>query len=365
MPLVRKALAEMIGTFAIVFAGCGGIMVLERYLNAFSHSAIPVIFGLAVAAMIYAVGHVSGAHFNPAVTAAFAIARHFPVRNVVAYWLAQILGSCLAMVLLIFLLPKGSQFGATVPSVSWGQAIGWETVMTFFLVFVIISVATDTRSVGTMAGAAIGATVMFCAFVGGPVTGASMNPARSFGPAIFEKKLDVFWIYVIGPMTGAILAAFIYEFIRGEITRNKKENKKVKTRVLILCTGNSCRSQMAEGILKHYGSDKFEVESAGSEPSRVNEVAIKVMKEIGIDISHQRSKHIKEFLGQHFHYIITVCDKAKESCPTFPGVSKRLHWYFPDPPHQSEITEEVLEEFRRVRDMIHEKFKKAALMGIE
>ncbi len=134
----------------------------------------------------------------------------------------------------------------------------------------------------------------------------------------------------------------------------------MKTRVLILCTGNSCRSQMAEGILRHYGGDRFEVESAGSEPSKVNETAVKVMKEIGIDISGHRSKHVKEFLGQHFHYIITVCDKANESCPVFPGVSKRLHWSFPDPPHQKEITEDVLNEFRKVRDMIHVKFRDAA-----
>ena len=133
----------------------------------------------------------------------------------------------------------------------------------------------------------------------------------------------------------------------------------MKTRVLILCTGNSCRSQMAEGILRHYGGYKFEVESAGLEPSKVNETAIKVMKEIGIDISRQRSKHIKEFLGQHFHYIITVCDKANESCPIFPGSSIRLHWFFPDPPHAKETTEEVLNEFRNVRDMIRSKFKKA------
>lgn len=139
----------------------------------------------------------------------------------------------------------------------------------------------------------------------------------------------------------------------------------MNTRVLILCIGNSCRSQMAEGVLRHFGGDRFEVESAGSMPSKVNPIAIHVMKEIGIDISHQRSKHVKEFLGRHFDYIITVCDKDNESCPIFPGVSKRLHWPFPDPPHQSEITEEVLEQFRRVRDLIYKKFKRAALMGIE
>ncbi len=135
----------------------------------------------------------------------------------------------------------------------------------------------------------------------------------------------------------------------------------MKTRVLILCTGNSCRSQMAEGILRHYGADKLEVESAGSEPSSVNPLAIQVMGEIGIDISHHRSKHVKEFLGEHFHYIITVCDKANESCPIFPGPSQRLHWSFPDPPHGKEVTEEVLQAFRNVRDQIHTKFKAFAL----
>jgi arsenate reductase len=130
-----------------------------------------------------------------------------------------------------------------------------------------------------------------------------------------------------------------------------------KTSVLILCTGNSCRSQMAEGVLRHYGGDKFEIESAGSEPSKVNETAIKVMKEINIDISKHRSKHAKEFLGRHFDCIITVCDKAKESCPSFPGPSVRLHWPFPDPPQEKEDGENVLNEFRKVRDMIHEKFR--------
>lgn len=137
----------------------------------------------------------------------------------------------------------------------------------------------------------------------------------------------------------------------------------MKIRVLILCTGNSCRSQMAEGVLRHYGSDKFEVFSAGTKPSQVNANAIKVMNEVGIDISTQRSKHVGEFLGQHFHYVITVCNNAKESCPTFPGNSIRLHWAFPDPPYEKESSEEVLNEFRNVRDLIHEKFKKTAVTG--
>lgn len=137
----------------------------------------------------------------------------------------------------------------------------------------------------------------------------------------------------------------------------------MKIKVLILCTGNSCRSQMAEGILRFYGGGQFGVFSAGTKPSKVNENAIKVMNEIGIDISSQRSKNVSEFLGQHFHYVITVCDNAKESCPVFPGNSIHLHWSFPDPPHEKETSEEVLNEFRGVRDLICAKFKEFVLVA--
>lgn len=139
----------------------------------------------------------------------------------------------------------------------------------------------------------------------------------------------------------------------------------MKKRVLILCTGNSCRSQMAEGVLRHYGSNRYEVFSAGTKPSSVNPIAIQVMKEIGIDISGQRAKHVDEFQGQAFDYVVTVCDNAREACPFFPGSAERFHWEFPDPPHDKEITESILEEFRKVRDMIHEKFKFAAEKGFE
>ena len=126
----------------------------------------------------------------------------------------------------------------------------------------------------------------------------------------------------------------------------------MKKRVLILCTGNSCRSQMAEGILRHLASDKFDVFSAGTKPSEVNRTAIKVMKEINIDISQHRSKHVNEFQSQKFDYVITVCDNAKESCPFFPGGTKVLHFPFPDPPHSQAENEATFNEFRNVRDMI-------------
>lgn len=121
---------------------------------------------------------------------------------------------------------------------------------------------------------------------------------------------------------------------------------------------------MAEGVLRHYGNNRYEVFSAGTKPSAVNPTAIQVMKEIGIDISGHRSKHVDEFKGQVFDCVITVCDNAKESCPFFPGKTQRLHWEFPDPPHSEAVTEAILNEFRKVRDMIHEKFKGAGLNGI-
>lgn len=214
--LLKKTVAEAIGTFALVFTGCGAVMVSERFPGSLSGSAIPLVFGLAVAAMIYAVGHISGAHFNPAVTLAFAVARHFPKREVLTYWFAQFIGAVAAISLLYILLPAGNSYGATIPTVPTLQALGWETVLSFFLMFVIIAVATDTRAVGVMAGAAIGATVNLCAFVGGPVTGASMNPARTLAPALFQGQLDVFWIYLIGPCIGTTVAALLYEWIRCE-----------------------------------------------------------------------------------------------------------------------------------------------------
>ena len=181
-----------------------------------SASAVPVVFGLMVTAMIYALGHISGAHFNPAVTAAFAVARHFPKRELLYYWIAQFLGAQFALFALAALLPTGVSFGATLPHIAPLKAFAWEAILSFFLMFVITAVATDSRAEGTMAGAAIGATVMLSAIFGGPVTGASMNPARSFAPALIEGRLETIWIYFFGPLIGAISAALVYERIRCE-----------------------------------------------------------------------------------------------------------------------------------------------------
>jgi aquaporin NIP len=215
-PFLSKMVAEAIGTFGIVFIGCGAVMVAERYPGSFPPGGVAIVFGLVVAALVYTLGHISGAHFNPAVTLAFAFVNRFNKSEVVPYWISQFIGGALGTVCLWFLLPPGRSFGATLPVVTAVQAVAWEAILTFFLMFAVMSVATDRRAVGTLGGVVVGAVVGIDAFVGGPLTGASMNPARSFGPMWAEGRLDVYWIYVLGPVLGALLAALAYEWIRGE-----------------------------------------------------------------------------------------------------------------------------------------------------
>ena len=210
----RSLVAEAIGTFALVFAGCGAIMV-DQTTHALGHVGVAISFGLVIMAMIYAVGHISGAHFNPAVTLGFAVTRRFPATRVPAYWAAQLAGALAAALVLRASLGDVAHVGATLPSGSDGQAFLWEGVLTFFLMFVIIAVATDVRAVGEAAAIAIGGTVGLDAMFGGPITGASMNPARSLGPAIAAGDYTSIWVYLAAPVLGAVLAAVMYGFISG------------------------------------------------------------------------------------------------------------------------------------------------------
>jgi aquaporin NIP len=215
--LARSLVAELIGTFALVFAGAGAIMV-DAKTHALGHVGVAIVFGLVIMAMIYAVGHVSGAHFNPAVSLAFALTRHFPWTRVGTYWLAQLAGAVAAAGILRASLGDIAHVGATLPSGSQGQAFLWELILTFFLMFVIMAVATDTRAVGEAAAIAIGGTVGLDAMFGGPITGASMNPARSTGPALVSGDLHALWLYIAAPLLGAAVGALAYQFVRGEQT---------------------------------------------------------------------------------------------------------------------------------------------------
>lgn len=212
--LLRACVAELIGTFALVFAGAGAVMV-DAKTAALGHVGVAITFGLVIMVMIYAVGHVSGAHFNPAVSLAFAVTRHFPWPRVALYWLAQLVGALLAAALLRASLGNLAHVGATLPAGSDGQSFVWEIVLTAFLMFVIMAVATDTRAVGEAAAIAVGGTVGLDAMFGGPISGASMNPARSAGPAVLSGDLRALWIYLVAPIVGATVGAVAYQFVRG------------------------------------------------------------------------------------------------------------------------------------------------------
>lgn len=210
------ALAEGIGTFGLVFAGCGAIMIDALSHGQITHVGVGLVFGLIITVMIYAFGHISGAHFNPAVTLGFVLARHFPVRRLWVYWGAQFVGAILASLCLRWLLGNVSHLGATLPSGTGGawQSFALEALLTFFLMVVIMAMATDTRAVGQAAALAIGATVALEALFAGPISGASMNPARSLAPALASFTWTAQWVYVSAPFMGAVAGALVYRWIR-------------------------------------------------------------------------------------------------------------------------------------------------------
>lgn len=221
----RWMAAEFVGTFALIFAGTGAIVVNSASGGQVTHIGIALTFGLVVLAMIYAVGDVSGAHLNPAVTLGFAFAGRFPARGVAPYILAQCAGAFAASGVLQFLFPGNATLGATLPAGTVGQSFVFEVILTLLLMFVILTVATGAKERGLMAGVAVGSVVALEALFAGPICGASMNPARSLAPAAVSGQLDHVWVYLTAPVVGACLAVGVCGCIHegGCCARTKQE----------------------------------------------------------------------------------------------------------------------------------------------
>ncbi|HEY7159115.1 MAG TPA: MIP family channel protein [Gemmataceae bacterium] len=203
---MRKLAAEMFGTFVLVFTGTAAIVVDQVHDQQVTHVGVSLVFGLIVLALIYALGDVSGAHINPAVTLGFAASRRFPLRSVVPYVLSQCAGALLASLLLRLLFPGNTELGATRPTGSAWQSFVLELFLTNLLMVVVLAVSTGAKEKGIMAGVAVGAIIALEALFAGPVSGASMNPARSLAPALVSGNLKDLWIYLTAPVAGAVLA---------------------------------------------------------------------------------------------------------------------------------------------------------------
>jgi aquaporin Z len=206
IPLPKRIFSEFLGTFAMVFAGTGAIVIDQISGGAITHVGVALTFGLIILAMIYTFGEISGAHFNPAVTLGFFAARRFEARDVPPYIAAQLAGAFAASGTLGFLFPHSPTLGATVPSGSALQSFVLETILTFFLMLVILSVSTGSKEKGITAGLVVGSVIALEAMFAGPISGASMNPARSIAPAVVSGQLAHLWVFIAGPVLGALLA---------------------------------------------------------------------------------------------------------------------------------------------------------------
>ena len=211
-PLLRRALYEFVGTFLLLFFGCGAITVSEVAPDTIGHGGICFAWGMAVLVAVYGFGETSGAHINPIVTLGFWTAGRFETRDVLPYIGSQLAGAAAACLTLAALFPDVG-YGMTRVSDGIGQALGVEVIITFFLMFVILKVATGSREIGTQAGISIGGYVGLAAYIAGPITGASMNPARSFGPALAEVDFSNFWVYLVGPIAGSLLAVGLFKLL--------------------------------------------------------------------------------------------------------------------------------------------------------
>ncbi len=213
---MNKYLAEMTGTFALVFCGTGAIVINQETAGMVTHPGIAITFGLIVAVMIYTLGDISGAHLNPAVSIGFWIGKIFPGKQVVPYIISQAAGAFLASLLLKMLFPNNDELGSTIPTGTASQAFILELLLTFILMLVILRVAKGGKEQGLFAGIAIGSVVLLEAMFAGPISGASMNPVRSLAPALVSGHTQSLWVYLLAPALGALLAVFMHRLLKAK-----------------------------------------------------------------------------------------------------------------------------------------------------
>ena len=342
--LGRRAAAEGLGAFALVFAGCGAIVTDSVHAGSLGAVGVSLVFGLVIMAMVYATGHLSGAHLNPAVTLAFALTRHFPRREALAYIGAQLLGAIAAALLLLAVWPsQPAALGTTLPRVGAGSALVYEAVLTAFLMFMIMAVATDTRAVGAGAAIAIGGAVGLDALFGGPITGASMNPARSIGPALVSGELHDLWIYIVAPIAGAALGALAYQLVRGADPTHGQPRRPDGARPLRL---PAQRRPLADerGALRRAAAGHHEARSAGTEPGeRVHPEVVEAMNELGVDLADRAPRKLTDADAEWADVVVTM--GCGDKCPYIPG-KRYLDWDLEDPKGRP------LEEVRRTREEI-------------
>ncbi len=215
--MIKKLVSEFTGTYFLIFCGTGAIVINQVTGGTVTHAGIAITFGLVVMSLIYGLGDVSGAHFNPAVSIAFTVAKKFPVAHLLPYIITQCAGALAASYTLRFLFPENEMLGATIPAGSDMQSFILEFLLTFFLMLVIMKVAHGSKETGMFAGIAIGSVILLEAMFAGPICGASMNPARSLAPAIASLHMEHLWLYLVAPTLGASSAILLYNYLKPEI----------------------------------------------------------------------------------------------------------------------------------------------------
>ena len=348
--LLPRSLAEVVGTFLLVFFAAGSVMIDERSGGLVTDPGEALSSGLIVMAMVYAIGHISGAHINPAVTLGFLLTRRIPWRHSLAYWGAQIGGAVLGAGALRVMFGNIASMGGHMPSGNVIESLGLEIALTFSLMFVIMAVVSNPGKIGSASGMVIGGTVALGVLVGGPISGGSMNPARSLGPALIGWTWTAHWLYWAGPLLGATLGASAYKLLEKGVERanrpdSEQEQRPPVKRVLFACVHNSGRSQMAEAFAKHHANGAMEFESAGTMPAdRVNPAVVAAMREKGIDISANRPKLLTQGVADRVDNVITMGCSIEEACPAL--LTPTEDWGLEDP------EDKPIEAVREIRDEI-------------